>query len=95
MNSKGEDDFARYTMPYPSTHDKTKAACDADSKCVAYVWGAQKRVGMIYSTSSKCKADCSNGDWQRNRSLIAKAGWDGKRTYWADATCNVKNSRQA
>lgn len=90
MTADNKDDAARYTMPWPTTHAKTKAACDADSQCVAYVWGENKRVGMIYSTNG-CKADCSNTSWQSNPSLITKSEWDGQRTYWADCTCNVKD----
>jgi hypothetical protein len=90
MTSGGDYEAARYTMPYPTTLAKTKAACDADSKCVAYVWGERYRVGMIYSTKG-CKADCSNDSWQKNPNLIVKAGLDGASTYWADCTCNVKN----
>lgn len=90
MEASGADQTARYTMPYPTTLAKTKAACDRDVNCVAYVWGATKRVGMIYSTTN-CKADCSNTSWQSDRSLIKKADWDGQRTWWKDCTCNVKN----
>jgi hypothetical protein len=92
MTANGFSDTARYTMPYPTTLAKTKAACDADANCVAYVWGEARRVGMVYSsTSGKCKADCSNTSWQTDRSLITKAGWDGKRAIWKDCSCNVKN----
>jgi len=90
MTADSEYETARYTMPYPTTLAKTKAACDGDSKCVAYVWGERYRVGMIYSTKG-CAADCSNDSWQQNRKLISKAGLPYQRTYWADAKCNVKN----
>lgn len=77
-------------MPWPTTLAKTVATCDADPQCVAFVFGARYRIGMIYSTDG-CRADCSNDSWQKDRSLIAKAGWNGFRRYWADCTCNVKN----
>merc|ERR1719245_2561758 len=90
MESNGNDESPRYTMPYPTTLAKTKAACDSDSNCIAYVWGERYRVGMIYSTRN-CKADCSNLSWHNNPSLITTSDWDGKRTFWRDAKCNVKN----
>jgi hypothetical protein len=83
---------ARYYKYGVLSRAAARSLCDADLRCVAFVFSNSETAIIVYTDGVLCTHDCDDTSWQDDPALITQSGgaFQGLDIQYADGTCYVK-----